>query len=993
MAVLLFLTPGVLWTSPAPTPKISQLLKTQWTRDQGLPSDNITSVIQDDQGYMWIGTYEGLVRFNGVDFKLISPNTTPGFPLRSARILALTPWGLAVGSNGDGLVILHGDQWTTYAGDQGLGNLNIRALAWDTQQDRLFVGTTNGVYILQNGKIVPAKIFGRENSGTVEALYTDPQGGVWVSFDIPGDTFIFRGSEPGVRLGAPWVYTSVVRAFLRDKQGAFYAGTRDQGIFLSQGGGWSSLAENKIIPELKINELLEDDTGALWVGTDSGLFKFYDQILESYSEKDGLGSGLVDTLWEDKESNIWMGSSRGGLTKLSRSKFLFFTPKQGIPDPVVNCFLLLVEQNLILIGSDKGIGALDFTGKTLEHPLVTATKNERIRHLFRDSQGRIWIGTYGDRGVLLWDGVKIKSFGKASGLSGVRIRQIFEDHQGGIWVATTSGLNRLQGDKWKIFDQKSGLENHYILGMTQDAQGLLWLGTDGGGLYSLDPKSEVLTHYGLNEGLRGLVVFKIITLPQGKLLAATNGGLGVYQGGQWTHFRQGLPFDSYFQIIPSKGGYWLTATQGLVWISDSWFQNPQDYKLFSRADGLFADISPASWGQSDSQGRLWLPTLGGAAFFDASDNLTNEVVPPLVLEEVRSDGVLQDRKLPLVLKAGTQRLTINYAGLSYQYPSQVRYKTKLEGFDLDWSTPTASRSLSYTNLPPGSYVFKLLAANNDGLWTPQPLELSFRQEAPFYLNWWFILLEILVVIIGVFTTIRLWSWRSLVYRKELEAQVVSRTQELHKEKEKSELLLLSILPPSIAQRLKTGERVIADSIQDATILFSDIIEFTPLASTMPASQLVELLNGIFSEFDTLCDNLGVEKIKTTGDAYMAACGVPQPVADHGLRVCRLARGMIDTLQSYNLKHGTDLHMRIGIHSGPVTAGVIGRNKFIYDLWGDTVNVASRLEHSAPKDNIQISGQVEKSVREFFHAAGPMETQLKGKGEVITWYLGEPKEVV
>lgn len=981
------------WTQQpgsGPQPRISQLVKTQWTRDQGLPSDNIAAVLQDTAGYIWVGTYEGLVRFNGADFKLVTPSTIPGFPLKSARVLAMTPLGMAVGSNGEGFVLLNGKEWTAYGSGSGLSNLNVRAFAWDNSTQRLYIGTTGGLFYLEGGTVRPAELEGRENRGTVEALYADPQGKLWISFDSAGEIYSLQGTSKGLRFQAPWSAGAVVRAFCRTGDGSLLMGTRDQGLFQLSGNTWISWAEKKLLEELRINEILEDRSGGLWIGTDAGLYKKNQEGMESFTDQDGLVSGLVDTLWEDQESNIWLGSSRGGLTKLSRSKFLFFTPRQGLADGVVNALVVLEGNRSVMIGTDRGLSVLDSRGNPVNHPLVGLTAGERIRHLLVDRWGRLWIGTYGDRGVLVWDGLKLKSYGTDSGLSGIRIRQIFEDSRGGIWVATTSGLNRMTNSGWKIYDQKTGLENHYILGMTEDDQGRLWLGTDGGGIYSLDPEKEFLVHYGPKEGVVGQVVFKIIKAPGNSLLAVTNGGLARYHDGSWNSYREGLPLDTFFQALPGQDGWWLTATQGLLWLPESWFRDRTGWQFYSRPDGLFADVTPASWGD-ESGGRLWLPTLKGAAFFDPSSQMNNPVVPPLVLEEVRVEGIIQDVSRPLVIPAGARRLDLAYAGLSYQYPSQVRYKTRLRGFDEAWSQPTSSRTISYTNLSPGTYTFQLLAANNDGLWTAQPLEMTFRQEAPFYLNWWFFLLEGIALVLGVTGAFRLWAWRALRQRRHLELLVSQRTRELHHEKEKSDQLLLSILPAPIAHRLKSGERVIADSLAEATIIFCDIVEFTPLAATREASQLVELLNGLFSEYDFLCRRHGVEKIKTIGDAYMAASGVPQPAPDHAQRICRLALDMRKTLKTFNETTGNSLKMRFGIHTGGVTAGVIGHDKFIYDLWGDAVNVASRLENTSLPDRIQISEDVKNLLPRTFRLEGPNRVQLKGKGETTTWYLEEGEE--
>ena len=210
--------------------------------------------------------------------------------------------------------------------------------------------------------------------------------------------------------------------------------------------------------------------------------------------------------------------------------------------------------------------------------------------------------------------------------------------------------------------------------------------------------------------------------------------------------------------------------------------------------------------------------------------------------------------------------------------------------------------------------------------------------------------------------------------------------EIQSEREKSDRLLLNVLPPSIAARLKQGETMIADHFDAATVLFADLVGFTPLSRTMPPLALVELLNDIFTRFDELAATLGLEKIKTIGDAYMVAAGVPVPRADHAAAAATLALGMNDALSDLNVARRLDLHLRTGLHSGPLAAGIIGRNKFAYDLWGDTVNTASRMESSAPLDAIHLSAATAALLGNAFHLAPRGPVSIKGIGPMETFLL-------
>jgi len=210
--------------------------------------------------------------------------------------------------------------------------------------------------------------------------------------------------------------------------------------------------------------------------------------------------------------------------------------------------------------------------------------------------------------------------------------------------------------------------------------------------------------------------------------------------------------------------------------------------------------------------------------------------------------------------------------------------------------------------------------------------------------------------------------------------------ELQSEREKSDRLLLNILPNSVANRLKRGETTIADSFPDATVMFADLVDFTPLASRVSAAELVQLLNEVFSQFDWLVELHGLEKIKTIGDAYMVAGGLPTPRPDHASAVAEMALDMQKVIQRLNGPAEHRLNLRIGLCSGPVIAGVIGSKKFIYDLWGDTVNTASRMESQGRLNHIQVSESTYEQLKDAYALERRGKLVVKGKGEMTTYFL-------
>jgi class 3 adenylate cyclase len=209
---------------------------------------------------------------------------------------------------------------------------------------------------------------------------------------------------------------------------------------------------------------------------------------------------------------------------------------------------------------------------------------------------------------------------------------------------------------------------------------------------------------------------------------------------------------------------------------------------------------------------------------------------------------------------------------------------------------------------------------------------------------------------------------------------------IESEKQKNEELLLNILPQPIAMRMKADEYLIADSVDDCSILFGDIVGFTPLSQSLGPIKIVEMLNQIFSQFDDYCEELGVEKIKTIGDNYMVACGVPTPDHQHAVKTVTMGVKMLEFIASLPKIEGHDISMRIGIHSGPAVAGVIGKKKFVYDLWGDAVNTAGRMESYGTAGCIHVSAETACLVEGKFRLKSQGISSIKGKGQMETFLV-------
>ena len=298
------------------------------------------------------------------------------------------------------------------------------------------------------------------------------------------------------------------------------------------------------------------------------------------------------------------------------------------------------------------------------------------------------------------------------------------------------------------------------------------------------------------------------------------------------------------------------------------------------------------------------------------------------------------------------------------------------------------RNVSYTNLPPGTYRFYVMSQNSDEFQSePSDPVIIVKQPYIWQLVWFWVLIGLVVVGIAAFLV-----WvkyrRMRRYQIALEKKVEERTLDLKLEKEKSESLLLNILPPEVAKELtEHPNKTIAKKFPNITVLFTDIVGFTKMSGGMDAEELVSMLNAMVSKFDERATREGIEKIKTIGDAYMAATGFNEDSGFKGaLKMVRFAQGLIQDVLDFNATSPIKLQIRLGINTGELVAGVIGKSKFIYDIWGDTVNVASRMESTGQPMRIHVTGTTFMQTEDHFNYSEGVDVEVKGKGKMKTYFL-------
>jgi class 3 adenylate cyclase len=333
----------------------------------------------------------------------------------------------------------------------------------------------------------------------------------------------------------------------------------------------------------------------------------------------------------------------------------------------------------------------------------------------------------------------------------------------------------------------------------------------------------------------------------------------------------------------------------------------------------------------------------------------------------------------------------------------------LEGYDKEWSPVTDQRTVTYGNIDEGTYTFKLKAMSPEGIWS-EPITYKFRVLPPWWRTWWF---KTIMGIVTLSLLYGLYRWRTAALHKQkrkLEQTVKERTAEvvkeksevekrnvlIQKEKEKSDELLLNILPSEVADELKAKGHTTAKAYDEVTVLFSDIIGFTNVAEKMSAEELVKEIDTYFSSFDRITMEYGLEKIKTIGDAYVAAGGLPENNPATAQHVVEAAIAMQETVEQFKQERiaagKSYFELRIGIHTGPVVAGVVGIKKFQYDIWGDTVNLAARMEQSGVAGKINISQHTYELVKDQFTCIHRGKIEAKNKGEIDMYFVNRSLSV-
>ena len=762
---------------------------------------------------------------------------------------------------------------------------------------------------------------------------------------------------------------------------------------------------HKEIDATALDKITEDRHGRIWFSTDAGLTILHDDVFTYYDSYSGSPDNGFGKVLEDREGNFWIPYNRGGLEKLSQGKF------RTIPmETSVNSICEDTEKKIIWLGTDKGIFAYK-DNHFIENELTEILSGSRVRNVEITKDGELLVSSYSDRApqVLMTKEGKISIWNEENGFKSAKCRVSIKTEKGDYFAGTTKGLFIMNHNEkeLKSLNKENGFENEYIMWLFEDEKNQVWVGTNGGGIYIL-ADDRIARHYGTEDGLSGNVVFKISEI-NGKIWITTGTGLSLYDEKTDSFFnfnsKNGLALDNIFQIlVDSKNSAWMTTNKGIYSASYSEmldvFLGKKDrvnVKFYGNSDGLITSgVNSVSCGMIDSTSNVYFPLVDGFALYNPEKSGKNEKAPEIEIQEYIIDNEKYDYYgQPIIIPAGAKRLSVKFTGLTFLSSESISFKTMLEGFDTEYSDWNRARQVSYTNLKHGKYELWIRSQNGDGVESEITSPVQIEKKPFIWEIWWFQAIcgisLVLIITLAILNKIR----KMRAYQEELEERVEERTQELkianrnlRTANEKAESLLLNILPSAIATELTENPgSTIAKKYPNVSVIFTDIVSFTKMSGGLKAETIVKMLNLVVTLFDERAQREGIEKIKTIGDAYMAAVGLSETSDKNDtIKMVRYAQGVLEDVKQFNKKHGTNIQIRVGINTGDVVAGVIGKSKFIYDLWGDTVNVASRMESSGQAMKIHVSQETYEQTKDIFKYGEAVEVAVKGKGEMKTYFL-------
>ncbi len=765
-----------------PTRALTQYIHQNWQVETGLPQRSVSAVAQTADGYIWLGTEGGLVRFDGVNFTVYDKRTTPEMPGDLiTSLLADRQKNLWIGTQG-GLVRLTHGQFKTFGLTDGLTSNSILSLYQDSR-GALWIGTDGGGLVrFQDGMF---KTFTKTSGLADNAVFSiseDKGGALWLGTHS-GLSRMWNGRFQTFTT-SDGLGNNYIRATYIDGQGNVWAGTNGGGLCRVATGGITCFTEKDGLTSNSLLALMQDKAGTLWIGTmNGGLDRMVNGKISSFTEKNGFSGSDVGALLEDREGNLWIGSDDSGLHCLKNGLISTISKEEGLTSDVVLPIYEDRDRGL-WVGTEQGLNRLK-EGRVDRYTSAQGLPNDLVFSVAQDRQGTIWAATRSGLARLVNN--RFRQLKLNNSFLNDSAACLYPDHGGGLWIGTRGGLGHYDGVNLTTYTTRDGLSNDFVLAIYEDRDSALWIGTSGGGLNEF--KDGHFTRYTTRDGLASDVIMSIYGDANGVLwLGTAGGGLSRFQKGKFTNYstKQGLFDDSVFQVLDDKAGkLWMSSNKGIFSVTKK--------QLNAFADGLATSIvstaygvangmksrecnggfQPAGWRTQD--GRLCFATMKGVSIVDPSHIAKNEPAPSVVMEGILVNDKAVKIDGPLVIPPGARKLEFQFTGLSFVAPEKIRFRYILEGFDKEWNEAGTRRFASYTNVPPGEYRFRVLASNDGKVWSTNSPSMSLVLQPYYYQTTGFFVFVGLFTLSLAFAVHRLHVRHLKVREKKLSALVDERT--------------------------------------------------------------------------------------------------------------------------------------------------------------------------------------------------------------------------
>lgn len=773
---------------------------TNYSVENGLAHPSVSSVVQDKEGYLWVGTKNGLSKFDGINFETIKLPRSSDFILSifydnyqtlwvstTTELFRLNTETLVTEEIGElknyfvhsvfqdkernfwfatnfGLKKIQNEKIETYSTENGLPENFVSSITQD-KKGKLWFATFNGVAILENGKIKSfSEKDGLPNKNVNQVLIRE-NGEVWVATNNGVAKFDGKKFTTSQRFGK--LKNEKILAMLEDGKNNLWFATRS-GLYTYQN---ETLLNYSIADGLGndiVNCLLLDSEKNIWAGTELGIAKFYPKVFEVLTTQDGLASNNVSGITEDSNGNFWFATLGNGLTRFDGKIFHNFTTQTGLASNELTSITSTKNGEIWVGTKTNGVSVFqendnNFRNLTTQNGL---TSNE-ITKIFTDSKGEIWVGTT-EKGLNRFSNGKLKVYQKEiektkpNELVDNHIVDILEDSEGKIWIAAKNGISIFENEKFESFRLGEGglSRNSEINSLAIDFEKTVWVGTDNALLKYLPSKKETYKYFET-------------VLPKEK--------------------------QNYFNGITAiqtdtSNILWLGASAGILRF------NPKssEFKRYGKHEGFTAFTLNKNTIFRDSKNDFWFGTSNGVFHFQKSKDEINSLPPTLIFLKIQtSKKEIIKPQNGLTLTYAQNSLTINFVGLSLRAPEKVVYQYKLEGFDDDWSEKVSEGKAAFSNLSPGNYTFLVRAANNDGVWTDVPTEFTFEILTPWWQTWYFYIFSCL--------TFLLLAWeakRRIVHKLEREY-----TKELQKITQEKKLEIAALQNKRYREELEQGARI------------------------------------------------------------------------------------------------------------------------------------------------------------------------------------------